>query len=58
MPTAQYALLQVKQSVYREFSPYANFITVNFVTAVSQNYYYNFANGILWAIYFVSTFSS
>ena len=24
---------------YREFSPYANFITVNFITAVFQNYY-------------------
>ena len=42
--------------IYREFSPYANFITANFVTAVFQNYYYNFANVILWAIYFVSAF--
>mgnify|MGYP007015691085 CR=1 FL=1 len=24
---------------YREFSPYANFITANFITAVFQNYY-------------------
>ena len=26
-------------SKYREFSPYANFITANFITAVFQNYY-------------------
>ena len=25
--------------IYREFSPYANFITANFITAVFQNYY-------------------
>ena len=25
--------------MYREFSPYANFITANFITAVFQNYY-------------------
>ena len=43
---------------YREYSPYANFITANFVTAVFQNYYYNLANAILWAIYFVSAFIS
>ena len=43
---------------YREFLAYANFITANFVTAVFQNYYYNFANAILWAIYFVSAFIS
>ena len=24
---------------YREFLPYANFITANFITAVFQNYY-------------------
>ena len=35
-----------------------NFITANFVTAVFQNYYYNFPNAILWAIYFVSAFIS
>ena len=35
---------------------YANFITANFVTAVFQNYYYKFANSILWAIDFVSAF--
>jgi hypothetical protein len=28
-----------KISLYREFSPYANFITANFITAVFQNYY-------------------
>ena len=28
-----------RKMVYREFSPYANFITANFVTAVFQNYY-------------------
>ena len=27
------------ENKYREFSPYANFITANFVTAVFQNYY-------------------
>ena len=27
------------ESYYREFSPYANFITANFITAVFQNYY-------------------
>ena len=27
------------EMVYREFLPYANFITVNFITAVFQNYY-------------------
>ena len=43
---------------YREFLPYANFTTANFVTAVFQKYYYNFANAILWAIYFVSAFIS
>ena len=42
--------------MYREFLPYANFITANFVTAVFKNYYYNFAIAILWAIYFVSAF--
>ena len=31
---------------YREFSPYANFITANFVTAVFQNYIQNLANAI------------
>ena len=25
--------------IYREFSPYANFITANFITAVFQSYY-------------------
>ena len=45
-------------SRYREFSPYANFNTANFFTAVFQNSYYNFANAILWAIYFVSAFIS
>jgi hypothetical protein len=44
--------------IYREFLPNANFITANFVTAVFQNYYYNLANAILWAIYFVSAFIS
>ena len=39
---------------YREFFPHVNFITANFVTVVFQNYYYNLANVILWAIYFVS----
>ena len=43
----------ITSSKYREFSPYANFIT-----AVFLNYYYNFANAILWAIYFVSVFIS
>ena len=42
--------------LYREFSPYANFINANFVTAVFQNYYYNFANAILWAVYFVTAY--
>ena len=41
------------KSVYREFSLYANF-----VTAVFQNYYYNLANVILVAIYFVIAFIS
>ena len=36
---------------YRDFSPYVNFITANFVTTIFQNY--NLANAILWAIYFV-----
>ena len=31
---------------YREFLPYANFITANFITAVFQNYYKNLANAI------------
>ena len=34
-------------SDYREFSPYANFISANFVTAVFQNYIKNLANAIL-----------
>ena len=42
--------------IYREFSPYANFITANFITAVFQNYYENLANAILWAIYFVTAY--
>ena len=37
---------QISCEVYREFSPYANFITANFVTAVFQNYIKNFANAI------------
>ena len=41
---------------YREFLPYANLITVNFMTAVFQNYYYNLANAILLAIYFVTAY--
>ena len=44
--------------IYREFLPYANFITADFVTVVFQNYYNNFANAILWAIDFVSAFIS
>ena len=36
---------------YREFLPYANFIT-----AVLQNYYKNLASAILWAIYFVTAY--
>ena len=48
-----------RQITYREFLPYANLITANFVTAVFQNYYYKFAyNVILWAIYFASVFIS
>ena len=39
-------------SDYREFLPYANFITVNFVTAVFQNYYYNFANAVFMGYLF------
>ena len=50
--------LAVSGIEYREFSPYANFITANFVAAVFQNYYYNFTNAILWATYFVSAFIS
>ena len=42
----------------REFLPYVNFLTANFVTAVFQTCYYDFANAILWAIYFVSAFIS
>ena len=30
--------VHVSNSWYREFSPYANFITANFITAVFQNY--------------------
>ena len=45
-------------NTYKEFSPYVNFITVNFVTVVFQNYYYNFDNPILWAIYFVNVLIS
>ena len=45
-------------ALYREFSPYANYITANFVTTVFQNYYYNFANAILLAIHFVSAYIS
>ena len=45
-------------SMYREFSTYANFITANFVTAVFQSYYYNFANVIFWTIHFVNAFIS
>ena len=29
----------IKWLLYREFSPYANFITANFISAVFQNYY-------------------
>ena len=53
MPITKNVLLN-----YREFLPYVNFITANFVTAVFQNYYHDFANVILWAIYFVSAFIS
>ena len=41
-------------STYREFLPYGNFIIANFVTAVLQNYIWNLAHVILWAIYFVN----
>ena len=36
-------LLQVNTTTYREFSPYANFISANFVTAIFQNIPYIFA---------------
>ena len=45
------------KSFYREFSPYANFITANFITAVFRNYYKNLGNVILWAIYFVTAYT-
>ena len=47
------SLVDCECLTYRGFSPYANFITSNFITAVFQNYYYNFANAILWAILLV-----
>ena len=43
-------------SSYREFLPYVNFITANFINAVFQNYYLDLANAILWAIYFVTAY--
>ena len=43
-------------TIYREFSPYANFITANFVTTVFQNHYCNLPNAILCAINFVTAF--
>ena len=46
----------IKEENYREFSPYANFITANFITAVFQNYYYSLANAILLAIYLVTAY--
>ena len=36
-PTAHPMIISVNG--YREFSPYANFITANFISAVFQNYY-------------------
>ena len=42
-------LLQVNTTKYREFSPYANFISANFVTAIFQNIPYIFALSEFWA---------
>ena len=39
---------------YREFSPNANFITADFVTAVFQNFPQIFALCEFWAIHFIS----
>ena len=35
--SAGYGIQHIQK--YREFSPYANFISANFITAVFQNYY-------------------
>ena len=35
----QYKAFATTKNRYREFLPYANFITANFITAVFQNYY-------------------
>ena len=48
-----FSLFQLEAKT-KEFLSNANFFTANFVTAVFQNYYYNFADVILWAICFVS----
>ena len=55
--TANCGNRRILEVYYREFLPYVNFITANFVTAVFQNYYYNFGNAILWAIYFVTAYT-
>ena len=39
---------------YRGFSPYANFISANFITAILQNIPKIFALSEFWAIYFIS----
>ena len=48
-----------KNAKYREFLPYANFITANFITAVFKNFpdiSKNLADGILRAINFVTAY--
>ena len=36
--TAELILVEAANKKYREFSPYANFITANFITAVFKNF--------------------
>ena len=40
------------QDMYRESSPYKNFITANFITAIFQNFPEKFCWCIFWAILF------
>ena len=49
-----YIIFVFTELLYREFSPYANFITANFITAVFQNFPKIFALCVFRAIYFIT----
>ena len=43
-----------EETLYREFSPYANFISANFITAIFQNFPKIFGLCVFRAIYFIN----